>query len=196
MQRKNASGAFILSHHIENGGIELHHENVEKEAGRQQTDAQIHRIIYLADALDTLAHDAVAHAHHHDRETDVRNETLRERTRNERSYSIQQNGMGQEGERQHDAHKNDQLDEHQAQGRALAILGMVKMKHPTLLYHPDGDADEHQPYEPGRSKMVYEMARKPADALGAGERMRERLGHRGCKQPRNQNHHYFGYSQR
>ena len=30
MQRKNASGAFILSHHIENGCIELHHENVEK----------------------------------------------------------------------------------------------------------------------------------------------------------------------
>ena len=37
---------------------------------------------------------------------------------------------------------------------------------------------------------------KPADALGAGKRMGERLGHRSCKQPRNQNHHYFGYSQR
>ena len=30
---------------------------------------------------------------------------------------------------------------------------------------------------------------------GAGKRMGERLGHRSCKQPRNQNHHYFGYSQ-
>ena len=95
-----------------------------------------------------------------------------------------------------DAHKKDQLEEHQAQGRALAILGMVEMEHPTLLYHPDTDADEHQPYEPGRGEMVYKMAHKPADALGAGKRMGERLGHRSCKQPRNQNHHYLGYSQR
>ena len=196
MQRKNASGAFILSHHIENGCIELHHENVEKKAGRQETDALIHRIINLTDALDALAHDAIAHAHHHDRKTDVRNETLREWTRKEGAYGIQQNGMGHEGERQQDAHKKDQLEEHQAQGRALAILGMVEMEHPTLLYHPDGDADEHQPYEPYRGEMVYKMAHKPADALGAGKRMGERLGHRSCKQPRNQNHPYFGYSQR
>ena len=148
MQRKNASGAFILSHHIENGCIELHHENVEKKARRQETDALIHRIINLTDALDALAHDAIAHAHHHDRKTDVRNETLREWTRQEGAYGIQQNGVRQEGERQQDAHKKDQLEEHQAQGRALAILGMVEMEHPTLLYHPDGDADEHQPYEP------------------------------------------------
>lgn len=195
MQRKNASGAFILSHHIENGCIELHHENVEKKARRQETDALIHRIINLTDALDALAHDAIAHAHHHDRKTDVRNETLREWTRKEGAYGIQQNGMGHEGERQQDAHKKDQLEEHQAQGRALAILGMVEMEHPTLPYHPDTDADEHQPYEPGRGEMVYKMARKPADALGAGKRMGERLGHRSCKQPRNQNHPYFGYSQ-
>ena len=56
--------------------------------------------------------------------------------------------VGQEGERQHDTCRDAQLDEHQAQGRALAILGMVEMEHPTLPYHPDGDADEHQPYEP------------------------------------------------
>ena len=92
----------------------MHHENVEKEAGRKEADAQIHRIIYLADALDALAHDAVTHAHHHDRETDIRNDTLRERTRKERSYGIQQNGMRQEGERQHDTYKDAQLDEHQA----------------------------------------------------------------------------------
>lgn len=193
--RKRASGAFILLHYIEDGCIELHHENVEKKAGRQEADALIHRIINLTDALDALAHDAVTHAHHHDRETDVRNETMRERTRKEGSYGIQQNGMGQEGERQHDTCRDAQLDEHQAQGRALAILGMVEMEHPTLPYHPDGDADEHQPYEPYRGEMVYKMARKPADALGAGKRMGERLGHRSCKQPRNQNHHYFGYSQ-
>lgn len=193
--RKRASGAFILLHYIEDGCIELHHENVEKKAGRQEADALIHRIINLTDALDALAHDAVTHAHHHDRETDVRNKTMRERTRKEGSYGIQQNGMGQEGERQHDTCRDAQLDEHQAQGRALAILGMVEMEHPTLPYHPDGDADEHQPYEPYRGEMVYKMARKPADALGAGKRMGERLGHRSCKQPRNQNHHYFGYSQ-
>lgn len=193
--RKRASGAFILLHYIEDGCIELHHENVEKKAGRQEADALIHRIINLTDALDALAHDAVTHAHHHDRETDVRNETMRERTRKEGSYGIQQNGMGQEGERQHDTCRDAQLDEHQAQGRALAILGMVEMEHSTLPYHPDGDADEHQPYEPYRGEMVYKMARKPADALGAGKRMGERLGHRSCKQPRNQNHHYFGYSQ-
>lgn len=193
--RKRASGAFILLHYIEDGCIELHHENVEKKAGRQEADALIQRIINLTDALDALAHDAVTHAHHHDRETDVRNETMRERTRKEGSYGIQQNGMGQEGERQHDTCRDAQLDEHQAQGRALAILGMVEMEHPTLPYHPDGDADEHQPYEPYRGEMVYKMARKPADALGAGKRMGERLGHRSCKQPRNQNHHYFGYSQ-
>lgn len=193
--RKRASGAFILLHYIEDGCIELHHENVEKKAGRQEADALIHRIINLTDALDALAHDAVTHAHHHDRETDVRNETMRERTRKEGSYGIQQNGMGQEGERQHDTCRDAQLDEHQSQGRALAILGMVEMEHPTLPYHPDGDADEHQPYEPYRGEMVYKMARKPADALGAGKRMGERLGHRSCKQPRNQNHHYFGYSQ-
>lgn len=91
---------------------------------------------------------------------------MRERTRKEGSYGIQQNGMGQECERQHDTCRDTQLDEHQAQGRALAILGMVEMEHPTLLYHPDGDADEHQPYEPYRGEMVYKMARKPADALG------------------------------
>lgn len=185
-----------LLHNIEDGCIELHHENVEKKAGRQEADALIHRIINLTDALDALAHDAVTHAHHHDRETDVRNETMRERTRKEGSYGIQQNGMGQECERQQDTCRDAQLDEHQAQGRALAILGMVEMEHPTLLYHPDGDADEHQPYEPYRGEMVYKMARKPADALGAGKRMGERLGHRSCKQPRNQNHNYFGYSQR
>ena len=87
----------------------------------------IHRIINLTDALDALAHDAVTHAHHHDRETDVRNETMRERTRKEGSYGIQQNGMGQKCERQHDTCRDAQLDEHQAQGRALAILGMVEM---------------------------------------------------------------------
>ena len=75
------------------GCIELHHENVEKKAGRQEADALIHRIINLTDALDALAHDAVTHAHHHDRETDVRNETMRERTRKEGSYGIQQNGI-------------------------------------------------------------------------------------------------------
>ena len=137
-----------LLHYIEDGCIELHHENVEKKAGREEADALIHRIINLTDALDALAHDAVTHAHHHDRETDVRNETMRERTRKEGSYGIQQNGMGQECERQHDTYRDAQLDEHQAQRRALAILGMVEMEHPTLLYHPDGDADEHQPYEP------------------------------------------------
>lgn len=65
----------------------------------------IHRIINLTDALDALAHDAIAHAHHYDRKTDVRNETLREWTRKEGAYGIQQNGMGHEGERQQDAHK-------------------------------------------------------------------------------------------
>ena len=72
--------------------------------------------------------------------------------------------------------------EHQAQSRrALAILGMVEMEHPTLPYHPDGDADEHQPYEPYRGENGSTKSpvnqRMPS---GLGKPMGERLGHRSC----------------
>ena len=167
-----------------------------KESRARGGGCLIHRIINLTDALDALAHDAVTHAHHHDRETDVRNETMRERTREKRSLPrFSRMAMGQECERQHDTCRDAQLDEHQAQGRALAIL--VGSKWSTLLCFTTPMvmlmSTSHTSHTEVRWSTKWPVNQRMPRA---GKRMGERLGHRSCKQPRNQNHHYFGYSQR
>ena len=171
---------------INQGTIELDGENVEEIERSKDADAEIRRLISFRERTETVARHTKGETHHHDRKTNVRQETLRKTTAPDATHHVQQYRMGNHRETNHHEDEQQKLEKHHTHGYPLAIFPAVEMKQSAPVECPQREAEQQEPDQHRLHQILRKASEEPSDALGIEQRAREGFRHRSRLQPRYQ----------
>ena len=176
----------LLEIKINQGTVELDGENVEEIERSKDPDAEIRRFINLRERTETVARHTKGETHHHNRKTDVRQETLRKTAAPDATHHVQQYRMGNHRETNHHEDKQQKLEKHHTHGYPLAIFPTVETEQTAPVQCSQRDAEQQEPDQHRLHQILRKPSQEPPDALGIEQRARKGFRHRSRLQPRYQ----------